>query len=497
MTSMTTVDSAEETVAPAEKPWKGLPALTAVLAVIGVLAVFFTLDLPGPANALIALLLMFALMATGMPVGIAMALSGTVGLYVLLGERALIATLVEVPFRTAASTTFLVVPMFIFMGLMLWRSGITTKLYMAARVLMAKVPGNLAVTTNIAGAGLGAVSGSTIGITYAVGRMGIPEMLRAGYDRRLALGSVLSSGTIAQLIPPSIMLIIFAGAAEVPVGPQLMAGVLPGILLTLAYVLTIVIIAVARPKMVGKGVSGTVQAGQEALTFAQKARIVAAAWPVPVLMIVILGGMGVGWLTAIESAAIGAVLATLYALVSQGAREFAKSFLLTVKGTLAGVGSLMLLVIGAAILTRLLSVSGAAQWLSGHLKELISVPVLFFAMMILLYLILGMFMDSIAMILLTVPLLLPVVVDAGYSPLWFGVFVVLMAEIGVLTPPVGVLVYIGHRIMQDPEVNLGQKMSLKDAFTGAMYFVPIAILLVVILTMFPELVTWIPELTRQ
>ncbi|WP_255572220.1 TRAP transporter large permease [Celeribacter sp. PS-C1] len=402
----------------------------------------------------------------------------------------------QVPFTTASSSTFIVLPMFVFMGLMLWYSGITTKLYAAARILFFWLPGNLAATTNIAGAGLGAISGSTVGSTYALGRIAIAEMLHYGYDKRLAVGSVLSAGTIGQLIPPSIMMVIFAGFAEVPVGPQLLAGTVPGILLTLAYVMTVVFIAVAKPTWVGKGHNQLRhETAEEAVELSrrQKVRTVLDAWPVPVLILVIFGGLGGGFLTVTECASVGAVGSALYCLAVQDGRRFFHSLLGAARGTLSAVGSVLILIIGAAILSRLLAVTGAAQWLSANMKQMSDNIILFFGLLILLYLMLGMFMDAIAMMLLTVPLIMPIVVAAGYDPMWFGVFLVLMAEISILTPPVGLLVFIGHRMAQDPEINIGHSVSLKDVFAGVLLFVPLALAVVILITIFPDLVTWLPQ----
>ncbi|NIY76768.1 TRAP transporter large permease [Thalassospira sp. HF15] len=444
--------------------------------------------------------MMFSLMGLGVNVGLAMGISGSVGLYAVLGERALDATLSQTPFTTASSSTFIVLPMFIFMGLMLWYSGITTKLYAAAKVLFFWLPGNQAATTNIAGAGLGAISGSTVGSTYALGRIAIAEMLRNGYDKRLAVGSVLSAGTIGQLIPPSIMMVIFAGFAEVPVGPQLLAGTIPGILLTLAYVLTVVIVALAKPAWVGAGVKGAkthLTGDEDSLAFGEKTKIVLAAWPVPVLIAVIFGGLGSGLLTVTECASVGAIGAVLYCFAAQKKEQFLKSLTGAARSTLSTVGSVLILLIGAAILSRLLAVTGAAQWLSANMKLMSDNLFVFFALLILLYLVLGMFMDAIAMMLLTVPLIMPIVVAAGYDPMWFGIFLVLMAEISILTPPVGLLVFIGHRMAQDPEINIGQTVSLKDVFVGVFLFVPLALAVVVLITVFPDLVTWLPEQASQ
>lgn len=476
----------------AKSPWAGLPiAALLILAAFAFGAAFF-LGIPREVKALMSLGLMFALMGLGMNVGLAMGLSGALGLYAMLGTKPVFVTLAQIPFTNIASPTFLVLPMFVFMGLMLWHSGITTKLYAAARILFFWLPGGLAATTNIAGAGLGAVSGSTIGNTYALGRIAIGEMLSFGYDKRLAVGSVLSAGTIAQLIPPSIMMVIYAGFAEIPVGPQLMAGMIPGLVLALAYVLSAVVIALVRPEWVGKG-KKQASVEEPVMTAAEKFRVVLGAWPVPVLILIIAGGLAGGFLTVTECASVAAIGSALYCLAARGWKRFTHAAIDAAKGTLSATGSVLFLIVGAAIFSRLLAVTGAAQWLSTNMQALSGNIVLFVVTLIILYFILGMFMDSIAMILLTVPLILPVVMAAGYSDMWFGVFLVLMAEIGVLTPPVGMLVFIGYRMVMDPQINRGQKFTLRDVFEGAMIFVPLALGVVVLIAIFPELVTWLPE----
>lgn len=477
---------------PEAAPWKGLPWILFLLALAGVLSAVMFMDVTREIKAVIALCLMFSLMGLGMSVALSMGVSGAIGLFAIMGERPLVATLTQIPLSNAASSTFIVLPLFVFMGLMLWHSGITARLYAASRILFFWLPGGLAATTNIAGAGLGSVSGSTIGITYALGRIAIPEMLRAGYDRRLAVGSVLSAGTIAQLIPPSIMLVIYAGFAEVPVGPQLLAGVMPGLLLTVAYVATVVIVAILRPDWAGANSSASGGTEEPEPTSREKIATIVSAWPVPALIIIILGGMSTGWLTVTEASSVAAVVSALYCLAVQGPKRFSGSLLDSARGTLAACGTVLLLVIGAAILSRLFAVTGAAQWLSLHMQEVAGNTVLFFALLILFYLVLGMFMDPIAMMLLTVPLVMPIVLAAGYSPMWFGVFLVLMAEIGLLTPPVGMLVFIGHRLVQNPEINLGQKISLVDVYSGALLFVPLAVAVVVLLIVFPDIATWLP-----
>src|SRR5699024_10097687 len=204
--------------------------------------------------------------------------------------------------------------MFILMGLILWRAGLTSDLYDVAKIWLSRLPGGLAVTTNVAGAGLGAASGSTMGIAYALGRIGIPEMLKEGYDKRIAVGSVMSSGTIAQLIPPSLLLVIYASFTETPVGQQLAAGLLPGLLLTLAYSAIIITIGLFKPHMAPRGQS-------VGMPLSERLRRTVRVWPVVLIVVVIIGGMASGYFTATESGAVASLVAIALAFVRKGAKE--------------------------------------------------------------------------------------------------------------------------------------------------------------------------------
>lgn len=464
-------------------------AATVIAAVLMFLAA--QSDLPKEAVGGILLVLMLGLMALNVPVGVAMGLTGVIGVYSLSGVRPMEGLLAEGPFAAATNFSLTVIPMFVFMGLILWRSGVTADLYTAAKHWLGWLPGGLAITTNLAGAGLGAASGSTIGITYALGRIGIPEMLKAGYDKRLATGAVMSSGTIGQLIPPSILLVLFAGFAEVPVGPQLMAGILPGLVLTLIYILIVVGAVTIKPHWAPR--SKTRQQRDWGVVWKDSIK----CWPIPLIAFLIIGGMMSGWFTATEAGAVGALTAFVFAIGRLGMKQALVSGLTALKDTVASVGGILFVMIGATMLNRFLALSGTAQLFSDAVIDA-GLPLLgLVAVLTLFYLILGMFMDPIAMMLLTVPILLPAATAAGISPVWFGVFVVLMGEVAILSPPVGMLAFITHKITRTRDVNLGQNITIMDVFKGALLFVPGALAVVFIMALFPELATWLPGMTSS
>lgn len=491
-------------VGPSTSPAKGRSGFTArsviwrfvpYTVLIASLATMFR-DVASEIVGLSAIVMMLTLMTMKLPIALAMAVPGILGVYAIQGWPVARGMLARMPYEGTASWSLSVIPMFIGMGMLLWRSGITASLYDALNLVTRRLPGGLAAGTNLAGGGLSAVSGSTLGTTYAVARIGMPEMLRAGYDPRLAIGSVLMAGTGGQLIPPSVLLVVYAGIAQGGVGPQLLAGVVPGVLLVLVYLLGIVAIATIRPSLAGGRPQRRTREPDAAVRRATRWRsikLLSATWPVPVLMGIVLGGMYSGALTATEAGAagfFGALVLSLWRKRRQGAiREVKTALTQTVTSTAA----IFFLLVGAFILSRLLGASGLARSTAQLVVDLEMGRVQFLLLMIVAYVLMGMFMDSLAVMLLTVPVLLPVLAALDISVLWFGVFVVLLAELGMITPPVGVLAYVVHSIVQDPDVNLGREISLKETFQGVLWLLPLTVLVLVLLILFPDFALWLPE----
>jgi C4-dicarboxylate transporter, DctM subunit len=457
-----------------------VPVLTVVL--LAVSAFLLHQPLLPEAKGSVTLALMLVLLLARVPVAVAMAVPGLLATWGLAGAMPLAGTMVEVPFTTAASWSLSVLPMFIFMGLLLWRSGATRRLYEASRLWLGWLPGGLAVTTTVSGAGLAAASGSTVGITHALARIGLPEMLKSGYDRRIALGSVLMSGMAGQLIPPSVLLVVYAGVAQVPVGPQLVAGVLPGILLATTICLALVVWCTVRPSLAPRTRT------REPWGF--RVRALLAALPVPALSLLVIGGLLNGVFTATEAGAFGCLGAFLIAVLMlrspSGIVRETSSALVT---TVASVGQIMFLIVGTALLTRAVALSGLPVLLVEKVNALGVGRLTFLLLLVVLYLALGAFLDPIAMMLLTVPFLLPVMGSLDIDLIWFGVFVVLLAELGMVTPPVGLLVFIVHKLAQNPSVRGATEIRLSHAFTAASWMLPVALLVVLVLIAFPGVVT--------
>ncbi|SLK16469.1 TRAP transporter large permease [Arthrobacter sp. P2b] len=475
----------------------GIPQQTYSVLVIGLWAATVVLsavmifgDLDRFTIGILTILLLLALMAAALPIGFAMIIAGGVALYSLRGIRVVESSLATMTYTGVASWSLSVLPMFIVMGVALWRSGLASNAYTAAQYWFGRMPAGLAVGTTFAGAGLASASGSTIGISLALGKMAIPEMMRLGYNTRLATGAVAMSGSLGQVIPPSILLVLYAGVAQTPVGPQLLAGIVPGLLLAAGFALVATVWGLVKPSHAPRRV--------EKVPLSQKLRSLIGVIPIAVIVLVIIGGMLAGIFTPTEAAAIGALIAIVLGWLNlgRGNRGFKATLAFinsTTKESVVSVASLFVLLIGALMIGRAITVSGVAQGLAKTLVGLDLGRVELLLLLILVYIVLGMFLESLPMILLTVPLLQVPLEAVGVDMIWFGVFLIIMCEIGMVFPPVGLLTFIVHRIAQDPRVNLGRKVTLSDVFIGIMPFVAIALVITIVLILWPEIVLWLPE----
>jgi tripartite ATP-independent transporter DctM subunit len=428
--------------------------------------------------------LVLLLIALRVPVGAAMTVPAVLGMLALGDFNVAAGALRNVPYDAATRWTLSVIPMFVFMGVMLWRSGSTDRLYGAAREWLGWLPGGTASTTNVAGAILGAVSGSSIAVTHALARIGVPEMLRQGYDKRLATGSVVMAGTGDALIPPSLAMVIYAGIAGTAVGPQLLAGTGPGIILHTCYAVTIAVICLKWPRLAGGR-------NRYRTTPRALARTFARALPFPLLIAAVIGGLYTGLFTATEVGAVGALGAMVMGLVYlRSWRRWFAAVRDSMLETVLATATIFFMLIGALLLSRVLVMSGIVNevvtWIiDADLSRIELLLVLTVA-----FLLLGCIMDGLTTMLLAVPLMMPVIEASGISPIWFGVFVVLLVQIGTVHPPIGILGYVVHSVVQDKAVRGDTEISLKDIFTGVVWFLPSALVAIVLLIAFPGMTEW-------
>jgi tripartite ATP-independent transporter DctM subunit len=416
---------------------------------------------------------LLVLIALRVPIAFALTLSGLGGLLWLSGERAAFALLSAQLYSSVAGQTFTAVPLFLLMGYFAYHAGLTRACFDTMRLWLARLPGGLAMAT-VAGCALfGACSGSGVAAAGAMGRVVIPEMLRYGYDRRLACGSVASAATLAVLIPPSIVMVVFAIMTEQSLGRLLMAGYLPGILSALLLMLMIYIRVKRDPKL-APAVPFTV-------TWRQCLAAVRDVWGIALLIVVIMGGIYSGFVTATEAAALGAFGAlALMGLARQLTWPHCREAMLETART---TGMIFLLIIGASIFTAFMAFSGLPQQLGELIVRwrLSAVTVLLIIAAV--YIFLGCFMDSISMMLLT----LPVLAQLQVNLIWFGILVVKLVEIGAITPPFGITVYVVKGVV-------GNTVPLEDIFHGIGWFLVMELITLAILFAFPQISLALPNL---
>jgi len=467
-------------------------SVTAIIAVVLAALILFA-DTPRMVTGTLVIALTLVLMLLRIPIGVTMVSASILGLWSLAGKGALVGSLQEITFGSFASWSLSVIPMFILMGIAMGKSGLTSAAYDVARKWLGRMPGGLAVATNFAGAGLAAGSGSSIGITYAIGRVAIPEMIRSGYKSSLATGSVAMAGTLGQVIPPSVMLVIYAGVAEVPVGPQLMAGIIPGIILAFAFGAVIVLWATLKPSVAPRA---DVQ-----VSWPDRFKSLVQLVPLVIIVAVVVGGIYAGIFTATEAGAYGAFVTIVFGIVAiarskrsgKAVGAFLKESLVE---AVSATASVFLLLVGVQLLTRVMAMSGVAQGLSDYIVHLGLSKIGFLFVLILIYLFLGAFIDELAMMLLTIPIFLAPLAALDVDLIWFGIFLIILVEIGLVAPPIGVLSFIVHGIAESSTRGMGVKIGIGDVYRGVMPFVTVALLFLVALIFVPEIATWLPSLSK-
>lgn len=379
------------------------------------------------------------------PIGIALISVSFVGLYYIVGERASVGILVSIPVDFIGKWTLSPVPMFLLMGFVCFHAGLTRGLFDAGRVLLSWLPGGLAIASIAGSAGFAAVSGSSVACSAAMGRIAIPEMLRLGYHPSLASGTLAAAGTLGALIPPSILLILFGIFAEVSIGRLFLASIGVGIATFAAYVVVVLVHAILFPAHAPRLKASEIEQLDR--------RTLKAVLPTIALIVVVLGGLFSGLFTATEAGAIGAAASLVIALVvgNFGWKKFSAS----IRETLATTAALFLIAIGANLLTRFLVLSGTTDLIGDVLLTIGSDTTSLILVMMLVYLLLGMFVEPIGAMLLTLPIFLPVLGEANINLIWFGVFVTKLLEIGMITPPIGLNVFIIKGVVGD-QISLGQ-----------------------------------------
>lgn len=429
----------------------------------------------------IGLGILVVLLALRMPIGLSLILVSFGGLAAARGPNAAMSAIATVPFDFMAHWTMTALPMFLLMGALASNSGMMGLLYKAVRLWMGRMPGGLSMATTVAGAGFSALSGSSLATTASLGRIAVPEMLKVGYDKGLATGTAAAVGTIGALIPPSIIMVLYASFAGESVGKMLVAGVVPGLLTAFGYIVFVYIRCRINPALGPAADIGEV-------TLLDKIKVLGPIWPVPVVGVGIVLAIYGGWATATEAAAIG-VMMVLGVVAIQGRLTWGVLYS-SLRDTASTTASILMIAVGATLLTQFLAFTGVTFYLAEALAGLTTDPLMIVVIACLIYLILGSFLDGLGLLLLTLPVLLPIFNDLGVDGIWAGVILVKMVEIAMLTPPIGMNVFV-------VKSAVGSTVPLGTIFRGVTWFLVPEFFIMAALLLYPPLITWLPSLMYQ
>ena len=410
----------------------------------------------------------------GVRVYAAAAIAGLIGMVALIGWDSGAGIVGTIPHSKAVNYVLSVLPMFILIGFIAFHAGLTHALFNAAKSWFGWVPGGLAVASVFATAGFAAVSGASTATAAVFSRVAIPHMLENGYDKRLAAGVVAAGGTLASLIPPSAILVIYAIIVEESVGTLIIAGFVPGMLSALIYAALIIGQCLWKPEL-GRAIPSP--------SLAVRLKTLPGTLPILAVVLIIFSAMYAGWATPTEAGALGAFIVLVFAVL-RGMRWGAlqNALMETAKLTVM----IFALIWGVLIFVRFLGFAGLPEAFAQWIVSLPFPPIVIMIMILLGYAVLGMFMDAIGMLLLTLPVVYPAVIALGYDPIWFGIIVVKMCEVCLITPPVGLNCYVVATVRND--------ISLGDVFRGIFPFFLADVVTVGLFLAFPGIVLWLPNL---
>ncbi|HEY2991691.1 MAG TPA: TRAP transporter large permease subunit [Methylomirabilota bacterium] len=418
--------------------------------------------------------LLVGLLMSGLWIAFGLGIAGVIVL-LLWGGPAALNALGPIAWNTVESFVLTSVPLFILMGEVILRAGLSDGFYRSMGVWFSGLRGGLLQSNIVACAIFAAVSGSSVATAAAIGTVAIPEMLKRGYERRILFGSLAAGGTLGILIPPSIPMIIYAALVEQSVERLFIAGVLPGIVMSLVFMAYIWVHVALRPRLVPPETAPA--------SWSERLRSVVGVGPMALLILLVLGSIWLGYATPTEAAAVGASAAIALSLLAR--RLTWRVFTDSVAGTVRTTCMVLFIIVGAQILSYALVRTGASRALTAWVVGLGLSRWLLFAIIILLYVFLGCIIDGVSMMVLTLPILYPIVVGAGFDPIWFGIVLVIMIELGGITPPVGLNMFVIQGL------SGGRPMS--EIVWGSLPFGVLMLVVLVLISIFPDLVTWLPN----
>ena len=425
----------------------------------------------------LGVVVMFALLVLGVPIAFAMALTGAVGIWILEGPGPAMAHAVLIPWSEGRSFVFVTIPLFVLMGQLVFHTGLATDLYDGIRKWVGRVPGGMAITSVLACGAFGAVTGSSIATVATMGAIVMPEMRRYKYNPRLATGALAASGTLGILIPPSVIFIFYGLMTETSIGELFIAGIIPGILTAVMFSSIILVRCLITPSLGPPGPGAT---------WEERWRSTAGLLPILFLFFFVIGGIYAGIFTPTEAAGVGCT----GVLIAAGAKRMLsfRAMVRAAEETALISAMIFAIIVGGYLFARFLAVTGITEAMVDVLVGMDLGRVLFLMMLVVLYIVLGAMLDVFGMLVLTIPFVMPIVLGLGIDPIWFGVFVVVMAEVALVTPPIGANVFVMRRTA--PDVPMG------EIFMGVLPFVIGELVVIALLIAFPAIALWLPGQMR-
>lgn len=430
--------------------------------------------MPDPVIGLIGFAISLFLIAVGVPVALSLGVVGVVGYALTNGISGALFITASGPFEAMFPYSLSVIPLFLLMGVFSSSCGLSTDLFQAANAIVGRFRGGLAMATICACAGFGAICGSSLATVATIGRVALPEMRKAGYDDRLSSASIAAGGTLGVMIPPSILLIIYGLLTEQSIGKLFSAAIIPGILATALYAICVAISVRLNPKLIS-------DAPQQ--TIANKWQSIRKAWPVAAMFTVVIGGIQLGVFSPTEAAAVGAAGAVLLAMARRSLDR--KSLVSAMRETVELTGMIFFIIVGAVLFNFFIETTGLPQFLIAAVENSGFSSFGILVLIIIFYLVLGCFMDAMSMIMLTIPFVFPLITALGFDPIWFGILVVTVAELGLITPPVGMNLFVMQGVSRD--------LASKTVMRGIVPFILADIVRLALLIFVPALTLYLPS----
>jgi len=425
-------------------------------------------------STLVSFVVLFGLLFFGVPLAFALGLVGFVAFALAIGSTAASAMVAQITWDTLTSYSLTVLPLFVLMGNLVNHSGLSRELYDASNAFVGHRRGGLAMATILASGGFAAVCGSSIATAATISTIALPSMRRYGYSPALSTGSIAAGGTLGILIPPSVIMVIYGSMTETSIGHLFIAGIIPGILAVLLYMAAVAVFTAVSPDA---GPAGP------RMAWLDRFRALRQVWMVLALFVLVIGGIYLGVFTPTEAAGIGAAGAFAVALLRRTLTL--RSLIRILADTARTSAALMGVLVGALVFSNFVNVTGSPELIVEGLKSLNMPPLAAIAFVLLFYLVLGCVFDALAMILLTIPIVFPLVIGLGFDPIWFGIIVVVVVELSLITPPIGMNLFVIHSVARD--------IPMTEIYRGISPFIAVDIVRLAILVLFPWLVLFLPQ----